>query len=57
MIPALQNDETRLTDEQLADAVRKWLLRIDTKTIADQIGVPEHAVYNNLWRIKALSAA
>lgn len=53
--PWMEPERVYLSDDQLDDAVRKWAKRIDTQTIADQIGVPEHVVYNNLWRIKALA--
>ena len=46
-----------MTVDQVIDAARKWLMRLDSQTIANQMGLPEHVIYANLWRIRAVAAA
>lgn len=41
-----------MSDEQIDEAAHKWRRRLDTKTIARQLALPEHIVYNHLWRIR-----
>lgn len=46
-----------MTVDQVIDAARKWRMHLDSQTIAEQIGLPEHVVYANLWRIRRVAAA
>lgn len=41
-----------MTVDQIIEAGRKWKARLDSQTIAQQMGIPEHVIYANLWRIR-----
>jgi len=46
-----------MSAEQIKEAARKWNMRIDSATIAKQMGIFECTIYANLWRIRAQAAA
>ena len=41
-----------MSEDQIIEAARKWRSRLDTQTIAKQLGLLESVVHNNLWRIR-----
>lgn len=43
--------------EQIKEAARKWNMRLDSATIAKQMGILECTVWANLWCIRAQAAA
>lgn len=46
-----------MTVDQIIEAARKWRMRLDSQTIAKQMGLPEPVIYANLWRIRKVAAA
>lgn len=46
-----------MTIDQTILAAKLWRnAKLHTAAIAEQLGLPEHVIYNNLWRIRGVAA-
>lgn len=47
-----------MTIDQVIQAAKLWRnAKLNTAGIAEKLCLPEHVIYNNLWRIRGVAAA